>query len=108
MRSIEQGSFLIFSLVSKQSAHAPAYQPLTIIGEYVYLPAYLRDIDSFLTVDEYAGRVTEAGPLVQEFTLRIKELDSIVQPDKLAISYTIPMPVGQDKMALEEILSVAC
>lgn len=36
----------------------------------------------------------------------IKRIDH--KPDQVAISYTIPMPVGQDKMALEEILSVAC
>ncbi|GAJ12779.1 unnamed protein product, partial [marine sediment metagenome] len=77
-------------MVSKPSALAKAYQPLTIIGEYAYLPAYLSDIHSFLIVDEYATRVTEA-PLAEEFTLRIKDLDSIIHP----INNPNPFPLIQ-------------
>ena len=49
------------------------------------------------------GVFTEQKSFLKSF---IKRID--YKPDQVAISYTIPMPVGQDKMALEEVLSVVC
>ncbi len=47
------------------------------------------------------GAFTEQKVFLRSF---IKRID--FEPDQVAISYTIPMPVGQDKMALEEVLSI--
>ena len=47
------------------------------------------------------GAFTEQKAFLRSF---IKRID--YEPDQVAISYTIPMPVGQDKLALDEVLSM--
>ena len=58
---------------------------------------YVKDLKELLE----KGAFTEQKAFLRSF---IKRID--YQPNQVAISYTIPMPVGQDKMALEEVLSM--
>ena len=47
------------------------------------------------------GAFTEQKTFLRSF---IKRID--YAPDKVAISYTIPMPAGEDKLVLDEVLSM--
>jgi site-specific DNA recombinase len=58
---------------------------------------YVKDLKALLE----EGAFTEQKAFLRSF---IKRID--YTPDEVAISYTIPMPVGEDKLVLDEVLSM--
>ena len=58
---------------------------------------YVKDLKALLE----EGAFTEQKAFLRSF---IKSID--YAPDEVAISYTIPMPVGENKLVLDEVLSM--
>lgn len=58
---------------------------------------YVKDLKELLV----EGTFTEQKAFLRSF---IKRID--YKPNEIAISYTIPMPVGRERMSLEEVLSM--